>query len=117
MFLDPTSKAKVMKKQTFRESFSYDVYESLATQSSFGRSWRFNELNDKQRDDVRALVEILKLVKPKLWRRFLRHLLDEICRRFPFQDWEDWKEEFEEVEVNCPCKEGTQDLTEGSPAS
>jgi len=113
MFLDPTSalclaKAQVMKRKIFRESFSSEVYTSLATQSSFGRSWRCNELNDKQRDDVRTLVEILKLVRPKQLRRFLHHLLDEICRRFPSQDWdEDW----DEVEVICPCQEDTHKIS------
>ena len=113
MFLDPTSalclaKAQVMKRKIFRESFSSEVYTSLATQSSFGRSWRVNELTDKQRDDVRALVEILKLVRPKQLRRFLHHLLDEICRRFPSQDWDD---DWDEVEVDCPCQEGTHKVS------
>ena len=106
LFLDPSSvlhlaQAKVMKKQSFKDSFSSKVWRNLIKQSPWDGIWAY-ELNEEEREGVRTLVAILKLKQPEDPSSFLLPLLDRICQRIKASERSWWAGE---VEMKCPCQE------------
>ena len=78
LFLDPSdvlhlAQAKVMKKQSFKDSLSSKVWRNLIKQSPWDGMG--NELNEEEREGVRTLVKVLKLKQPKDPSSFLLPLL------------------------------------------
>ena len=109
LFLDPASalclaQVKVMTKQIFKESFSSKVWRNLIKQCQLDGDHEF-ELNEEERENVRTLVNILKLLQPKDLSHFLLPLLDLICQRFQTSTLPWWVGEPHEVVMDCPCQE------------
>ena len=107
LFLDTSSvlhlaQAKMMNKQSFKESLSSKVWRNLIKQSPWDGVHVF-ELNEEEREGVRTLVKILKLKQPEDPSSFLLPLLDRICQRTSSLPWLAGDEV--EMEIKCPCQE------------
>ena len=90
LFLDPSSilqlaESKLVKKKILRKGLSLQVWSGLVKQ--FG-------------DEVKELVEILKIKKPKDPKSFLLPLLHSICEKYPSR--RPWRPE---VQMSCPCQD------------
>ena len=92
LFLDPSSilqlaESKLVKKKILRKGLSLQVWSGLVKQ--FG-------------DEVKELVNILKIKNPKDPKSSLLPLLHSICEKY------DWSPEWRrgaQVEMRCPCQD------------
>ena len=90
LFLDPSSilqlaESELVKEVILRKGLSLLVWSGLVKQ--FG-------------DEVKELVEILKILNPKDPKSFLLPLLHSICKEYEYEYA--WRPE---VEMRCPCQD------------
>ena len=98
LFLDPSSilqlaESELVKEVILRKGLSLLVWSGLVKQ--FG-------------DEVKELVEILKILNPKDPKSFLLPLLHSICKEYEYEYA--WRPE---VEMRCPCQEDPHRISAG----
>ena len=103
LLLDPLSALRllqtgIVEKQVFKESLSSKVWKQLIIKCSGAGTL--------QREDVKNLVQILKLMELEDSSAFLLPLLHLICEKCPPPDHQElWMGEVRgEVEISCPCQ-------------